>query len=85
VGKKYVEEFEILERKLQAEKNLEESFNHWWNIFRHNMEETIADEKTKWESFLTKGKARDGRLKKQNSGTIFAWTKKDIGKANFNN
>ncbi len=44
VGKKYVEEFEILERKLQAEKNLEESFDHWWNIFRHNMEETIANE-----------------------------------------
>jgi hypothetical protein len=47
VGKKYVEEFEILERKLQAEKNLEECFNHWWNIFRLNMEETIANEQDK--------------------------------------
>lgn len=47
VGKKYVEEFEILERKLQAERNLEESFNHWWIIFRHNMEETIANEQDK--------------------------------------
>ncbi len=47
VGKKYVEEFEILERKLQAEKNLEESFNHWWIIFRNNMKETIANEQDK--------------------------------------
>jgi hypothetical protein len=42
-----VEEFEILQRKLQGEKNLEESFDHWWNIFRLNMEETIANEQDK--------------------------------------
>ncbi|CAK9275492.1 unnamed protein product [Sphagnum jensenii] len=66
VGKKYVEEFEILERKLQAEKNLEESFNHWWNIFRHNMQETITNEQDKVGKLLEERQSQIWKVEETN-------------------
>jgi hypothetical protein len=66
VGKKYVEEFEILERKLQAEKSLEESFNHWWNIFRHNMEETIANEQDQVGKLLEERQGQTWKVEETN-------------------
>jgi hypothetical protein len=71
VGKKYVEEFEILERKLQAEKNLEESFNHWWIIFRNNMEETIANEQDKVGKLLEERQSQRWKVEETKQWEIF--------------